>query len=220
MESFPCLIFPLLVLFSLYFEICSSLSASLDWDEVYEWIGACHANITSYLSLSSYRSFASEFRSPADFTNGAVGTLGEEGFLSPQRCMVRSPFLFLPLPSSANPSPLPRPSSHTSNSPSESQSLIREVEALVNSGSLSWGVVTVWGYDDSPISWGHNVRLSLQSRIRYLLLFLQFLFSFFCSSFDVQEHYKVRTAENDYSYLILPNSSYVLYQSIGELDQT
>eukprot|EP00742_Colponemidia_sp_Colp-10_P004987 GILJ01005328.1.p1 GENE.GILJ01005328.1~~GILJ01005328.1.p1 ORF type:complete len:379 (-),score=32.78 GILJ01005328.1:134-1231(-) len=62
---------------------------------------------------------------------------------------------------------------------------------VVKSGSAPWIAVTVWGFEDAPISFGHN------------------------------EHSFSHTGgSNGYTCLVLPNEEYLLFTSLGAFDQT
>ncbi|CAG8656903.1 3963_t:CDS:2 [Acaulospora morrowiae] len=59
---------------------------------------------------------------------------------------------------------------------------------LVSELDLPWAVISVFGFRDSPISW------------------------------DKQEHGHFMSGENNYSFLIWPDGTYVLYQALGAHD--
>eukprot|EP00743_Colponemidia_sp_Colp-15_P003527 GILK01003805.1.p1 GENE.GILK01003805.1~~GILK01003805.1.p1 ORF type:complete len:375 (-),score=42.92 GILK01003805.1:120-1214(-) len=62
---------------------------------------------------------------------------------------------------------------------------------VVQSGSAPWIALTVWGFEDAPISFGHN------------------------------EHSFSHTGgANGYTCLLLPNEEYLLFTSLGAFDQT
>ena len=59
----------------------------------------------------------------------------------------------------------------------------------VNSGEWPWAAVSVWGFDDAPVSWKEF------------------------------EHFFGMSGENDFLFLVLPNNDYVLYQIVNKEDE-
>jgi len=55
-------------------------------------------------------------------------------------------------------------------------------------GSIPWISVTVWGFEDSPISWGDN------------------------------QHHFLLSGENDYTIVLLPHNAYLLFIALGTHD--
>jgi hypothetical protein len=61
--------------------------------------------------------------------------------------------------------------------------VLRENESII-----PWIGVTVWGFEDAPLSWGDN------------------------------QHHFLLSGENDYTFVLLPQSDYLLFIALGTYD--
>lgn len=59
---------------------------------------------------------------------------------------------------------------------------------LVKQGSIPWAAITVWGFADSPVTWGDNL------------------------------HGFVQSGENDYTFVIFPDDTYWHFAALGSHD--